>query len=74
MKKVFCLIMAAILTFTFLFTLTACGKSEPFTCSSCGKTISDGKKHTVTDSYGDKWDYCDDCYKQLQDMKKSMAG
>lgn len=74
MKKVLWLIVVALLTFALLFTLIGCGKSEPFTCSSCGKTITDGKKHTVTDSYGDRWDYCDNCYKQLQDMKKGLEG
>ncbi len=70
MKKIICIALVLL-----IFTLTnGCGKSEPFTCSSCGKTITDGKKHTVTDSYGDRWDYCDNCYKQLQDMKKGLEG
>lgn len=72
MKKILCLIVAAALTLTVFFMFAGCGKSEPFTCYNCGKTITDGKRHTATDSYGDKWDFCDDCYKQLQEMKASL--
>ena len=69
MKKVICLIMTIVLCLTLITGLYGCGKTETFTCDGCGRTISDGKKHAATDAFSDKWNYCDDCYKQLQDMK-----
>ncbi len=73
MKKTICFILAAILTFSLLLCLTGCGKTEPFECYNCGKTITEGKKHTLTDSFGDNWDYCDDCYKEVEAMANALG-
>lgn len=72
MKKVICLIMAVVLSLSLIIGLSGCGKAEPFNCDGCGRTITEGKKHTVS-AYGEKLNYCDDCYEQLQGIKEAMG-
>lgn len=66
MKKLFCSVTAIALSVVLTFGLSGCKKSEPFACDGCGRTVTDGAKHTVTDSYGDKYNYCDDCFDQIR--------
>lgn len=70
MKRIAVIILSVIALISVIFVLASCSKSEPFNCDGCGRTITDGSKNTVVDSYGDKWSYCDDCYKQIKDMQQ----
>ncbi len=68
-------VVSIILLVSVLVIFASCGskKTEPFQCEGCGKTITDGSRHEVKDSYGDKWSYCDNCYSQIVEMRKSLG-
>lgn len=63
-----------LLSVLLLLSLASCGKSktEAFQCDYCGKTVENGKKYETTDSFGDTWNACEDCYEDLLEMQKAL--
>lgn len=68
MKKIISVLLAVVMLFSF----AACGSSEPFECDFCGHTITEGKKYVCTDSYGDKWNACENCRNEMKSMKQGF--
>ena len=61
-------ILAVLLTAATVLSLTACGK---FTCDMCGEEKS-GKKHTES-LLGQDVTICNDSYKSIEDLGKSLG-
>lgn len=67
MRKVACMLLMLVCVF-----LTSCGASDPFQCDYCGSFVEDGKKYETVDSYGDKWNACEDCYEEIKEIKNAL--
>jgi hypothetical protein len=65
MKKLICVLLVVVMMATLL---TACGK---FKCELCGEEKS-GKKHEG-EVLGEKVVYCDECYKELEELKGALS-
>ena len=65
MKKLICVLLVVVMMATLL---TACGK---FKCELCGEEKS-GKKYEG-EVLGEKVVYCDECYKELQELKNALG-
>ncbi len=65
-------IIAVLLALILALSLASCGKTETFVCDFCGKTVENGKKYEMTDSYGDTYNACEDCYEEMQEIKDAF--
>ena len=63
-KRMLAILLAAMM----ILSLAGCGK---FTCDLCGQEKS-GKKHTET-LFGQKITYCNDCYKELEELGDALG-
>ena len=64
MKKIICSIVLILAT---MLCIVGCAK---FTCDMCGEEKS-GKQHE-DEFLGEKIVYCDDCYKELEELEKEL--
>lgn len=64
MKKIICSIVLILAT---MLCIVGCAK---FTCDICGEEKS-GKQHEE-ELLGEKIVYCDDCYKELEELEKEL--
>ena len=64
MKKIICSIVLILAT---MLCIVGCAK---FTCDICGEEKS-GKQHEE-EFLGEKIVYCDDCYKELEELEKEL--
>ena len=69
-RKMFSVIAMLLLVVIMLLALTGCG-TKTFVCGWCGREVT-GKSHQV-ELMGDKYDICDECYKELKEFSQGFG-